>query len=165
MLLIINVGLLIVSIILHIATMCQLGRRDPKGNTRGEIQRPGDGAKVDHHLRNAVLEPVSRTFDPNNTDIMNGVRELYTLLQATNSVLGANLQDVYKALRELNKDMSVIVGHSLALRHLLHHRPHETTEGESHGHGDRAQGAERDDGHGGGARGQHSPGQQRPASS
>ena len=53
---------------------------------------------------------------------MNAIRELYTLLQGTNTVLGANLQDVYRCLREANRELSNLAGRSIPLQHLLHHR-------------------------------------------
>ena len=112
-------GLLFIALILHIATLCKLRRRSTEGAEEERRQsRDSKGA-----VSRVMLDPVSKTYDPSNTVIMNGIRELHTLLQATNSVLGENLQDVYKALREQNKDISVIIGHSNALSHLLHHRP------------------------------------------
>ena len=112
-------GLIFIVLVLHIATLCKLRKGSTEGAEKERRQMRGSQGAVSQ----VMLDPVSKTYDPSNTVIMNGIRELHTLLEATNSVLGANLQDVYKALRVQNRDLSVIVGNSSALSHLLHHRP------------------------------------------
>ena len=80
-------------------------------------------------VQTSTLEPINlntdismETLAPTRGVILQSCRDLFELLQASTLSHSQNLRDIYKQMREFNRQLAALTGKNIPLTHLLHER-------------------------------------------
>lgn len=134
--------LLIISLTFNLATIMMLRSRV----TRSMARRLNTD-----RVQTSALDPINlntgnismETFSPSNGDILQACRDLFKLLEASSLSHSQNLVDLYKQLREFNRQLAGLTGKNIPLTHLLHERRGRSPPAGRRGPADPGHGQER----------------------